>query len=95
MKIKFFRTAAEWRRWLAKHHGTATELWVGYYKVDSGKPSVTWPESVGEALCFGWIDGVRKSIDELSYAIRFTPRRSGSTWSSINVRRVEELANKG
>jgi uncharacterized protein YdeI (YjbR/CyaY-like superfamily) len=83
------------RRWFAKYHGAATELWVSFYKVDSGKPSVTWPESVGEALCFGWIDGMRKRIDELSYAIRFTPRRSGSTWSSINIRRVKELGEQG
>jgi uncharacterized protein YdeI (YjbR/CyaY-like superfamily) len=95
MKIRFLRTPAELRRWFAKYHGAATELWVGFYKVDSGKPSVTWPESVGEALCFGWIDGMRKRIDELSYAIRFTPRRSGSTWRSINIRRVTELGEQG
>jgi uncharacterized protein YdeI (YjbR/CyaY-like superfamily) len=95
MKIRYFRTPAELRHWLAKHHAAAAELWVGFYKVDSGKPSVTWSESVGEALCFGWIDGVRKRIDELSYTIRFTPRRPGSTWSAINIRRVIELGEQG
>jgi hypothetical protein len=75
MKPTFFRTPAEFRRWLARHHATAAELLVGYYKKGSGRPSITWPESVDEALCFGWIDGVRKSVDAISYAIRFTPRR--------------------
>jgi uncharacterized protein YdeI (YjbR/CyaY-like superfamily) len=72
----------------------ATELWVGFYKKDSGKPSITWPESVGEALCFGWIDGIRKRVDESSYQIRFTPRRPGSIWSSINIKRAKELAKE-
>jgi uncharacterized protein YdeI (YjbR/CyaY-like superfamily) len=95
MKPLFFPTSADWRRWLAKHHASADELWVGFYKRASGKPSITWPESVDEALCFGWIDGVRKSLDETSYVIRFTPRRPGSIWSVINVRRVGELTKTG
>jgi uncharacterized protein YdeI (YjbR/CyaY-like superfamily) len=91
MKPLFFPTPADWRRWLAKHHASADELWVGFYKRGSGKPSITWPESVDEALCFGWIDGVRKTLGETSYMIRFSPRRPDSIWSAINVRRVGEL----
>ena len=91
MKPLFFPTPADWRRWLATHHASAAELWVGFYKRGSGKPSITWPESVDEALCFGWIDGVRKSLGAESYVIRFTPRRPGSIWSVVNVRRVGEL----
>jgi uncharacterized protein YdeI (YjbR/CyaY-like superfamily) len=94
VKIKFFRSPAELRRWFAKHHATSQELWVGFYKKGSGRPSITWPESVDEALCVGWIDGIRKSIDDLSYTIRFTPRRRGSVWSAINTRRVKALTNQ-
>ena len=72
----------------------ATELWVGFYTKDSGKPSITWPESVDQALCFGWIDGIRKGIDEISYQIRFTPRRRGSIWSAINIKRAKELVRQ-
>jgi uncharacterized protein YdeI (YjbR/CyaY-like superfamily) len=92
LKPKFFRTPADFRTWLEKNHPTATEVWVGFYKKDSGKPSITWPESVDEALCFGWIDGIRKRVDEISYQIRFTPRRPGSVWSAINIKRAKELA---
>ena len=91
MKPKFFRTPAHFRTWLEKNHATATELWVGFYTKDSGKPSITWPESVDQALCFGWIDGIRKRVDETSYQIRFTPRRRGSIWSAINIERAKEL----
>ncbi|MFL6505982.1 MAG: YdeI/OmpD-associated family protein [Candidatus Udaeobacter sp.] len=94
MKPKFFRTPADFRTWLEKNHATATELWVGLYKKDSGKPSITWPESVDQALCFGWIDGIRKGVDEISYQIRFTPRRRRSTWSAINVKRAKELVRQ-
>jgi uncharacterized protein YdeI (YjbR/CyaY-like superfamily) len=73
----------------------APELWVGFYKKDSGKPSITWPESVDEALCVGWIDGIRKSVDEISYKIRFTPRRRGSIWSAVNIKRVGVLSDEG
>ncbi|HUG36897.1 MAG TPA: hypothetical protein VML54_08115, partial [Candidatus Limnocylindrales bacterium] len=84
----FFPTPAHFRRWLAKHHESKAELWVGFYKKGTGKPSITWPESVDEALCFGWIDGIRKSVDEEAYKIRFTPRREGSHWSRVNLERV-------
>ena len=91
----FFATPADFRAWLEKHHETERELLVGFYKKGSGRPSITWPESVDEALCFGWIDGVRKSRDEDSYTIRFTPRKPGSNWSAVNVGRVEELTRLG
>lgn len=93
--IHFFRTPAEFRTWLAKHHASANELWVGFHKKDTGKPSITWPESVDEALCVGWIDGIRKRIDDESYVIRFTPRKPGSTWSTVNTRRAEVLTRDG
>ena len=95
MKLRFFRTPADFRKWLEKHHGSNRELWVGYYKTSSGKASMTWPESVDEALCFGWIDGLRKSVDASSYSIRFTPRRPASIWSAVNVKRVQELTGQG
>ena len=94
-KIAFFKTPAALRAWFAKNHATATELWVGFYKVGSGKPSITWPESVDEALCCGWIDGIRKTIDAESYKIRFTPRTKTSNWSDVNVRRVKVLTAEG
>ena len=81
MKVKFFPSPSAFRKWLEANHAKVQELWVGYYKSDSGKPSITWPESVDQALCFGWIDGIRKSLDDVSYTIRFSPRRSRSTWS--------------
>jgi uncharacterized protein YdeI (YjbR/CyaY-like superfamily) len=91
LKPRFFPKLADWRSWLEKHHADTDELWVGFYKRDSGRPSITWPESVDGALCFGWIDGVRHSIDAISYKIRFTPRKPKSTWSAINIKRVKEL----
>ena len=91
MEATFFETPADFRAWLADHHDEARELWVGFHKKGTGRPSITWPEAVDQALCFGWIDGVRKRIDEASYAIRFTPRRPGSIWSAVNVKRVAEL----
>ena len=91
MKPKFFKSPATFHKWLAANHAKSKELWVGFYKKSSGKPSITWPESVDEALCFGWIDGIRKSIDEESYVIRFTPRKPVSVWSSVNIRNVEKL----
>ena len=93
--LKFFKTPAEFRKWLEKNHAGAAELWVGFYKRDSGQPSITWPEAVDEALCYGWIDGVRKAVDALSYTIRFTPRKSASIWSMVNIRRVNELTKLG
>ena len=91
----FFATRDEFRRWLEQHHDTESELLVGFYKKSSARPSITWPEAVEEALCFGWIDGIRKSIDAESYYNRFTPRRRGSIWSKVNVRKVEELIASG
>ena len=95
MKARFFKTPAEFRKWLAKNHATEPELWVGFYRVGSGKPSITWPQSVDEALCVGWIDGLRQGIDEASYRIRFSARRKGSIWSAINIGRVTALAAEG
>jgi uncharacterized protein YdeI (YjbR/CyaY-like superfamily) len=95
MTPTFFKTQCDFRKWLEKHHATAQELWVGFYKKGSGLPSITWPESVDEALCFGWIDGIRKSIDDLSYKIRFTPRKPRSTWSAVNTKRAQELVDQG
>jgi uncharacterized protein YdeI (YjbR/CyaY-like superfamily) len=91
----FFPTPADFRVWLEAHHATATELLVGFHKKDSGKPSITWPESVEQALCFGWIDGVRRSLDNAGYTIRFTPRKPTSTWSAINIAKVKELTAAG
>lgn len=91
----FFESPAGFRAWLVQHAATAPELLVGYWKVDSGRPSMGWSESVDEALCFGWIDGVRKRIDERRYQIRFTPRRPGSIWSAVNLAKVEALIAAG
>jgi uncharacterized protein YdeI (YjbR/CyaY-like superfamily) len=95
MKPTFFETPSAFRAWLEKHHATADILWVGFYKKGSGKPSITWPESVDQALCYGWIDGIRKRIDEFSYTIRFTPRKRGSIWSSVNIQRAQALIEQG
>src|SRR5260370_2667299 len=94
-KPTFFPTPADFRAWLDAHHDKFQELFVGFHKKDSGKPSITWPESVQVALCFGWIDGVRKSLDETSYTIRFTPRKPTRTWSSININLVRKLTKQG
>ena len=91
----FFAKQSDFRKWLQKNHKKETELVVGFYKVDSGKPSMTWSQSVDEALCFGWIDGVRKSIDKDSYQIRFTRRKSTSIWSAINLKKIEDLTKQG
>src|SRR4051812_25227392 len=91
----FFASPDEFRDWLDAHHAIATELWVGFHKVHTGRPSLTWPQSVDEALCYGWIDGVRKSLGAEGYVIRFTPRKAASTWSAVNLRRVPELVSEG
>jgi uncharacterized protein YdeI (YjbR/CyaY-like superfamily) len=91
----FFTTQDEFREWLVENHLSETELFVGFYKVNSGKPSMTWSESVDQALCFGWIDGVKYSIDKDSYKIRFTPRKKTSIWSAVNIRKVENLIENG
>ncbi|HEV2118172.1 MAG TPA: YdeI/OmpD-associated family protein [Terriglobales bacterium] len=95
MKPKFFASPNLFREWLAKHGSNSQELWVGFHKKNSGTPSITWPEAVDAALCFGWIDGVRKSLGDASYTIRFTPRKPKSTWSAVNIKRVEELTKSG
>ena len=95
MEPIFFSSPADFRAWLEEHHAQASELWVGFYKKASGRPSITWPEAVDQALCYGWIDGVRKSVDADSYANRFTPRRARSTWSAVNLRRAQELIDAG
>jgi uncharacterized protein YdeI (YjbR/CyaY-like superfamily) len=91
----FFATAAEFRTWLEENHSTATELLVGFHRTGTGRRSMTWAESVDQALCFGWIDGVRRGLDEARYTIRFTPRKKGSAWSAVNVRNVERLTRSG
>ncbi len=95
MEPIYFRSPAAFRAWLETNHASADELWVGYFKRGTGTPSMTWPESVDEALCFGWIDGLRRRIDDERYAIRFTPRRKGSNWSRVNLARVEALTSDG
>jgi uncharacterized protein YdeI (YjbR/CyaY-like superfamily) len=95
MKPRFFASAAEFGKWLKEHHDKADVLLVGFHKIGTGKPSLTWPESVDEALCWGWIDGVRNRIDDESYTVRFTPRRLGSNWSAVNIRRAEALVRDG
>ena len=89
--MTFFKTPSDLRKWFAANHASVTEFWVGYYKKDSGKASISWPQSVDEALCFGWIDGIRKSINDVSYMIRFTPRKPRSIWSAVNIKRAREL----
>ncbi|MGH7553248.1 MAG: YdeI/OmpD-associated family protein [Longimicrobiales bacterium] len=95
IKPAFFARQSDFRKWLQRNHEKESELWVGFYKKDTGKPSITWPESVDEALCFGWIDGIRKSLDADSYVIRFTPRKPRSIWSTKNSNRMNELIELG
>jgi uncharacterized protein YdeI (YjbR/CyaY-like superfamily) len=95
MEPTFFATPDDFRAWLEQHHSSHDELLVGFHKKGSGRPSITWPQSVDQALCFGWIDGVRRRIDDDSYSIRFTPRRARSIWSAANVKRVAELTDLG
>jgi uncharacterized protein YdeI (YjbR/CyaY-like superfamily) len=95
MEPIFFAKQSDFRKWLKANHKKETELLVGFYKVDSGIPSMTWSQSVDEALCFGWIDGVRKSIDKDSYQIRFSRRKPTSIWSAVNIKKIEELMQRG
>jgi uncharacterized protein YdeI (YjbR/CyaY-like superfamily) len=95
MKPTFFKDQNELRKWFEKNHDKEKEIWVGFYKKDSGKANFTWSQSVNQALCFGWIDGLRKSIDEDSYMIRFTPRNPKSNWSAINIKKINELTKLG
>jgi uncharacterized protein YdeI (YjbR/CyaY-like superfamily) len=95
VKPKFFADALSFRAWLETNSSGASELLVGFFKTGSGKASMSWPESVDEALCFGWIDGVRRRVDETSYTIRFTPRKRGSVWSAVNIRKAASLTKQG
>jgi uncharacterized protein YdeI (YjbR/CyaY-like superfamily) len=95
MNAVFFASPSEWRAWLEQHHDDTRELWVGFYKKGSGRPGITRSEAVDEALCFGWIDGVAKGVDDVSWAMRFTPRRPRSNWSAVNIKRVGELTELG
>ena len=95
MQPIFFATPAEWRAWLEENHANKSEVLVGLYKKASGRPTMTWSEAVDQALCFGWIDGVRRGIDEESYYNRFTPRRPNSNWSAVNINKVEQLTKQG
>ena len=95
MKVKFFSSAEQFRKWLERNHETESELFIGFHKKSSGKKSITYPEALDEALCFGWIDGVRRKINETSYTQRFSPRRPKSIWSLINIKHVERLKKQG
>ena len=94
MQVIFFETPTAFRAWLEANHETATELWVGFHKKATGRPSMAWSEAVDQALCFGWIDGIRKSVDADSYANRFTPRKPRSTWSNVNIAKMERLTEQ-
>jgi|SRR5271165_1648379 len=95
MKPTFFTSQSAFRRWLAQHHSEVRELWVGFYRKESGRGGITYPEALDEALCFGWIDGLRKAVDDFSYTIRFTARKTDSIWSEVNTKRVDELIKLG
>jgi len=91
----FFKSVNEIHKWFQKNHNKIADLWIGFYTVKSGKKAATYKEAVDEALCFGWIDGIRKNVDEVSYAIRFTPRKKRSIWSNVNTKRINELIKEG
>jgi uncharacterized protein YdeI (YjbR/CyaY-like superfamily) len=95
MPPAYFATPADFRIWLEQHHASAQSLLVGFHKKGTGRPSLTWPESVDEALCFGWIDGIRRSVDADRYTIRFTPRKPGSVWSAVNIQKIQVLIDQG
>jgi uncharacterized protein YdeI (YjbR/CyaY-like superfamily) len=95
MEPHFFKSPKDFRTWLEKHYDKETQLIVGFYKMGSGKESITWPQSVEQALCFGWIDGIRRSLEADSYTVRFTPRKPGSIWSAVNINKMEELLTQG
>lgn len=95
MNVCFFETASDFRKWLEQNHRSEKEIWVGYYNKGSRKTGMSYGDSVDEAICFGWIDGTRRSVDEISYCNRFTPRRASSTWSAVNIRKVEMLISQG
>ncbi len=95
MKPKFFKSQSELRKWFADKHDTSTEIWIGFYKKSADKVSVSYLEAVDEALCFGWIDGIRKKVDDIRYTNRFTPRRPKSNWSKINIENAKRLKKSG
>lgn len=95
MQIKYFKSQNEFHKWLQKNHDKASEVWIGFYKKDSGKKGITNQEALDEALCFGWIDGIRKAVDEISYCNRYTPRTARSKWSKINTEHVQRLTKDG
>lgn len=94
-ELKFFKSQTEWRNWLKKNHDKVDSIWLGFYKINSGKKGITPREALDEALCFGWIDGVRYGIDDICYKNRYTPRRRGSNWSDVNIKRIKELIELG
>ena len=95
MNIVYFESPSEFRKWLKENHAQASELWVGFYRKGSGRTGISYPEAVDEALCFGWIDGIKKKIDVISYTHRFTPRKPRSFWSAVNIKKVRELTAQG
>lgn len=95
MKPRFLASQSAFRKWLEQHHAETRELWVGFYRKESGKGGITYPQALDEALCFGWIDGLRKAVDDSSYIVRFTPRKPDSIWSAVNVRHIERLIESG
>ena len=95
MEPIFFPHTTQFRKWLEENHQSAREVLIGYYKINTGKPTMTWSDSVDVALCFGWIDGIRRSIDEESYCNRFTPRKPRSNWSKVNIEKAERLIKEG
>ncbi len=95
MEPVYFKDQFEFRKWLEDNHDKEPEVIVGFYKVSTGKPSLTWSQSVDQAICFGWIDGIRRSVDTDRYSIRFTPRRPNGIWSKINIKKFEELNKMG
>ncbi|MDR3610561.1 MAG: YdeI/OmpD-associated family protein [Ignavibacteriaceae bacterium] len=95
MDLKYFKSSADFRKWLEKNHALSKELWVGFYKKNTDLKGITYPEAVDQALCFGWIDGIKKKVDELSYTNRFTPRKSSGIWSTTNIKRVKKLSQLG
>ncbi len=94
-RLKFFKSGTDFRRWLEKNHSSADELWVGFYRKDSGKGGITYAQALDEALCYGWIDGIRKKLDDISFTTRFTPRKPNSVWSNVNVAHVSRLTQEG
>ena len=94
-RLRFFRSGSEFRKWLEKNHSKSDELWIGFYRKDSGRGGMSYPQALDEALCYGWIDGIRKKLDERSYTTRFTPRKPKSIWSNVNIKHIARLTRDG